>query len=376
MVLTSSALARGGATLVIAAALAVTLTATPSGTQTPRTLRQVVPAAEIEQVLTAYASHGDHHALEKWMSVVSLSSQETLRSFESVVRQRTIPKPIRAAFVLEVIAANANPIVLRNEVLLRIGRLVMDDDARPIGVDAAADRFEVLWHHVALALAQRQEQFSLQLSHLDAIGPRFDAARRRNKEPPNRLALARAIAAAGQCCYESLPGPPTKIRVRNLPARAPDAPGVDAVVSLFKKAAADPSLHAESVLRIGVLLHGEGRHRSALEWLQQVPSFDDPPLVFLQHLTHGHVLDALNRPAEAASAYQRAFDLYPNHQAAAIGLAAALLRSGRVVEAAKVAEEAKERPPISIAGDPLLAFRRGDARFLPQWLADMRRLSQ
>lgn len=105
-----------------------------------------------------------------------------------------------------------------------------------------------------------------------------------------------------------------------------------------------------------------------------VPAHDDAPLGYVQHLARGHAFDALNRPREAAAAYQRAQEYAPTAQLAAIGQAAALLRAGDVEAASAVADRTRRLPKVSVAGDPRLIFRRADARFLRVWIAEIRRL--
>ena len=63
----------------------------------------------------------------------------------------------------------------------------------------------------------------------------------------------------------------------------------------------------------------------------------------------------------------------PTSQSAAIGLAAALLRAGDTEAAAQAAVSAKRLPRVSLGADPRVTFRRADARFIPSWLAEIRR---
>jgi len=85
------------------------------------------------------------------------------------------------------------------------------------------------------------------------------------------------------------------------------------------------------------------------------------------------VLDVVQRPADAAAAYKRALRFDPNAQVAGIGLAAALLRSGRSAEAGAAAASAGRLPPA--AGDHVRTFERADGRFVRGWIAEIRRLS-
>jgi tetratricopeptide (TPR) repeat protein len=255
---------------------------------------------------------------------------------------------------------------------MRLGRELLEEGAKPIGADAEADRFEVLWHQTALAVAQRGELYTVQDRHLEAIRPRFDAARRRGVEPASRLRLARAIAAVGLCCPDSLPGHGFGRIVTNAPARPTGS--ADGALVLFKEAAAIPALTVEARIRAGVLLYGVGREKPAVEWLEGVPAHDDAMLGYVQHLTLGHAYEALDRLSEAAGAYARARAYMPTAQSAAIGEASALLRLGRAEDASRVADAARKGAHVSPALDPRQVFRGGDARFIGQWLAEIRRL--
>jgi tetratricopeptide (TPR) repeat protein len=335
----------------------------------PQTARRAPTAAEIGGVLSAYAS-GDDRTVERWIHGFRFYLHNN-REFEAAVEASAVSPRIRAAFAAEVLAASRDRSAVAR--LMRAGREWLLDGAKPLGVDAESDRFEILWHQIALAAAQRLETHSAQHSHLEAIRPRFAAARRRGVEPASRLPLARAIAAVGSCCPESLPG----MSVHGLPiinAPVKTTGSAEGALLLFKAAAAVPALEVEALIRAGVLLYGVGRERAALEWLERVPPHEDATLGYVQHLTRGHVYDALDRSSEAADAYARARDYMPTAQSAAIGEAAALLRAGRADDAARVAAAARTSMHVSAAVDPRQVFRAGDARFIPEWLAEIRRM--
>jgi hypothetical protein len=62
----------------------------------------------------------------------------------------------------------------------------------------------------------------------------------------------------------------------------------------------------------------------------------------------------------------------PSGQRAAIGLAAALLRSGQSGAAADAAADARRMNDDT--GDQFARFNVGDFRLVPEWLAEIRRL--
>jgi tetratricopeptide (TPR) repeat protein len=237
-----------------------------------------------------------------------------------------------------------------------------------LGDDAGDDRFELLWHQTALGVAQGVQQWDLQQEYLDAIRGRFEQARQRGVWADSRIPLARAIAAAGLCCARSAPGEPVQwVRFSS----RPPATTFQAAMALFEEAARVPALRVEALIRGGMLLRATGHDAEALAWFGQVPD-DDRSFGYVHHLTRGRILDALHRPAEAVAAYEAALRDAPTAQLAGIGLAAALLRSGRAEAAARTAMEVRRAP-----GGPTNHFRefqRADVRFVPEWLAEIRRL--
>jgi tetratricopeptide (TPR) repeat protein len=147
---------------------------------------------------------------------------------------------------------------------------------------------------------------------------------------------------------------------------------VEEALALFDTAAERDDLRAEALIRGGVLLHKVGRHSEALTWLDRVPAHDDRALGYVHRLTYGRLLDGAGRSADAAAAYAAALEHESSSQPAAIGLAAALLRSGRAVEATEAATRARQIDNAESARFDL-PYRRGDMRFVPGWLAEIRK---
>lgn len=338
--------------------------------------RPPIPEPDTEtmsRVLNAYAA-GDDTAVEQWLATPQRWTTDALRDFEAVVRRKDLPRRMRLAFALETIIAGRSPFVSYR--LLDIGRRLVAVDARPLGVDADEDRFEILWHETAIAAAQTTGDFRSQLRYLDEVAPRYEDARKRGVNVTTRFLLARGVATLGMCCRDQQPGPNAMVIVNSRPP-APvnnDPLSVDGALLFFRQAAAIPALEVEALIRAGVALHGAGRHDAALQFLDRVPAHDDMMLGYVQHLTRGHILDERDRPAAAAAAYRRALEFMPTPQGAAIGLAAALLRSGDAEAAAAAAIAAKRLPRLSYGVDPRVRFRHADARFLPLWLAEIRKL--
>jgi hypothetical protein len=153
-------------------------------------------------------------------------------------------------------------------------------------------------------------------------------------------------------------------------------------LSQFEVAAREPALRTEALIRGARLLLDNNRGTDALAWLERVPDSSDHVLAYAHHWTHARFLDSVNRPADAAAAYRQALAFAPGSQVAAIGLAAALQRAGRAEESAKAAADARAMHVVispadsatRAVGDLMHAFDRGDNRFVPQWLGEVRRL--
>lgn len=314
---------------------------------------------QIGQALAAYAA-GDPGAIQRWLAtpraMAGLANAGVL-----VAGNAAVPAGIKLAFLLDLAMAVPAPFV---PPLLRTGRALLLDDR------VVDPRVERLCHQAALGVAQHVEQFWLQQEWIDATAARVKEAERRGVHLNPRLRLARGVAAAGLCCWERVPGAAIQHAGRRV-VRGPVT--LDAALVLFEQAAADPVLAAEARIRGAVLLQSAGRYTEALSWFDRVPPEDDPALGYVRHLTHARILDVLQRPGDAAVSYRRALRFDPNAQVAGIGLAAALLRSGRSAEAGAAAANAGRLPPGG--GGHGRTFERGDARFVRGWIAEIRRAS-
>jgi hypothetical protein len=334
-------------------------------------------AANVQLAFSSYAG-GDDLAVERWLSTpqgaANLPYVERILLANQPAWSRSI-----AAFLIECAAARwrsgpgqggvlqANP--SRGLALLPSARVYVMSRPAALGADPAEDRFEILWHQIAIGIIEGARGFPRLVEYLDHVSPRFDAAAAGGVSLDTRFALARATATAALCC------PRSSAETRALPssAGAVAPPGLEAAVASLERAAAIPSLRVEALIRGGVLYANLLRRGDALAWLERAPAdHDDHLLGYVQHLTRGRLLDASNRPADAAGAYASARRHMPSGQLAGIGHAAALLRSGRADEAAETALEARRLPDDQ--RDLLAEFDRADFRFVHVWLAELRRL--
>ena len=346
------------------------------GAQRPQT-----PGARLAAMLEAYTA-GDVAIFDR--AVTSADWPTITAALRPFFLQSNVPySAVRAAFLLDLALASPARVISSSEALT-VGRELLTTRGQPLGASPDDDRVEVLWHQAALALSQplpmKADAGRVWIvrvrspeEYLAAIMPRFLEAERRGVILPNRFALARATAAAERCCPCARMIPPLGCR----PSRAPAGRTSSAdALTLFDEAAQDPRLdvRAEALVRGAHLLQRIGRPAEALAWLDRAPEHDDRVLGYGGAIVRGLALDALDRPDEAAEAYKRALSFDPAAQVPAIGAAAALLRAGRSDEAVKMAEMARQLPALS--NDPWATFQQGDWRFVPVWLAEIRRLAR
>lgn len=332
-------------------------------------LRLALPMAAPMQVSTpdaAYAAYagGDDTAVARWVATLppTAGPYGTLQE----LRADAPWNRMAAAFLLEVAAAHPHG-GRATSALIRGRTIVLRRPAR-IGDNPGEDRFEILWHQTALAITQRHHSITNQEAYLEAVLPRFEEAARRGLLIDTRFALLQGVTAGEICCSGM-----TRITApRSANGGVLPKPTLEVAIRHFDRAAEQPLLRTEALIRAGKLLFEGGLYADALARFEKVPADGDPALDFVRHLTHGRVLDALSRPADAVTAYQRAVDARPDAQLAAIGLAAAHLRAGHTAEAARIADLARRMPPVP--GRGFHEFDADDYRFVPAWLTEIRRM--
>ena len=328
--------------------------------------------AELQRLLDAYAG-GDYGVVRRSFG---LRLDSTTRvALDQMLNDPAAPwQPARAAFTLEVAVALRRVGDFSGSSLLRAGRTQVLGRPDPIGTNAKEDRFEVLWHQVALAFST--DLFFQRDEYLNAISARVVRMAQVTPPIPNRFALARAETAKQRCCNREGMELATVVVVSRSRAfgapprntRAEPTPG-DAL-ALYDAAASDPALRAEALIRKAYLEQLLGRPVQSLEALDAAGPVDDQTLGYAAALIRAGSNDRLGRPADAADAYATALKLAPDSQVPAIGYAAALQRSGRPEEAVAAADRARQY----FGNDPWPAFGRGDYRYVEAWLAELRTL--
>jgi hypothetical protein len=192
----------------------------------------------LEDAISVYSA-GDDDVVERWMSMAHLSPRVHYTRFEAAMVRPAPWTRARAAFVLEVAVRNG----IGESQLSLIGRVMVLGRSTPLGADAAEDRFEILFHHVAIGLLQERMSVKPLDDYVNAVGSRFDEARRRGVALETRIPLARAFTSALVCCW-------TRSGVlrtfRDLSRSRVTL--VDALAQ-FEEAAREPALRAEALIR-------------------------------------------------------------------------------------------------------------------------------
>jgi len=141
----------------------------------------------------------------------------------------------------------------------------------------------------------------------------------------------------------------------------------------FETAATAPEFLAESALRRGWFLHRIGNSNDALALIEPiVVDPNDRALAYLKELLHGHVLEGLDRHADALTTFRRAVALAPAAQSGRVALMNALLLTGDRDQAAAFAAELQATPVTMI--DPWWLYWQGDYRRYPESLVRLREL--
>ena len=108
----------------------------------------------------------------------------------------------------------------------------------------------------------------------------------------------------------------------NVDRWAPSRPPQLEAIAAFAPLMAIPSIAAEAHLRTGMIHSTVGDHAAALNAFEAAqPIAKTTPLTFLAYFLAGRSLEALQRPADAMAQYQRALEIVPNAESAAIALA-------------------------------------------------------
>jgi len=142
-------------------------------------------------------------------------------------------------------------------------------------------------------------------------------------------------------------------------------------IAAFETLLTDSSLAGEAALRIGYLELRRGRWPAALARFDAARRVaTEPTLIAASDYFAGWVLEQQDKPAEAIAAYRRAHAITPLMRNLATRLSALLYLHHQRAEAFAILDPALNARPSP--QDFLYVIARADARFVPEWLAELR----
>jgi hypothetical protein len=361
-------------TASVLAALAAVLVATmPVGG-----LAQNAPPSRLDDLLDRYAAgrepdliattFPDHVTFLDWRVELFTRAREWRESWQ----------PVGATLLLEISFWGARQGWPEAYLISRAAEDLVTGRQAVLGAAPAQDQFEITFHRAALAWLVGARSLGQAEEYLRRVGNRLvsasetDAGDNRLRDP--RVALTHGILA------EAWTAPGARAPMSGstrLPALAADARDgetrahLERALAALDSAAALPEVAEEATVRRAFVLHRLGRDEEALAALGLENAPADSTVRYWRHLFLGRVLEALARPAEAAAAYRAAADDWRGAQTPAVALAALFQRQGRAADARRWARVAGTAPLEVI--DPWWHYWSGDLRFLPEWMADLRR---
>jgi len=145
---------------------------------------------------------------------------------------------------------------------------------------------------------------------------------------------------------------------------------IDAARYFARAVQLDPFL-TEAHVRLAYVQTRLGRHTDAEATLRALPPSADPLVNFYAALVQGMTFESLDRLEAAASAYQKALDLFPRAQSANLSMSAVHLKRGDTKSASMYAQRGIA-PSANAATefDPMIPYRLGRGRHvLEAWAA-------
>ncbi len=314
----------------------------------------------LEQLLTAYAG-GDYQVIEH--SITDAAKFELLqRSIGSAVDGwKKEPTRVEAVFLIDVAVVGLNNNWTYWLDVLKEGRDFVTA-RKDVGVNPAADEFEIAWHKTAIALLEslRRPQI-LEEQGIRPLRNRMAAEPLANGE--SRLIdpwieLARGVLDEQYGV--------TEINVQKR--------GVDAIAHFDIAQKFDATRDEATVRKAWLLvqLHRAPDAVAALESLRGVIA--DPDVRYWRHIFLGRALESVNRVDDAASEYASALTVVPNSQAPAVAMIALEMRRDRRDDANRWAAIVKATPPGAV--DPWPQYFFADFRLFKERLVALRKAAR
>ena len=326
-----------------------------------------------------YAAYvgGDHAAVERLFPRSDDFGRYRLFDEKRIERWLGAWTTDKAAFLLEVMdrAGTMAPAYLPS--LARAGQRYIVRRPNAPGTSPREDEFERRYHVITLGILQR----AMLGEH---IVPYIDALRTRRPLPASaavidpRVALARGIGQELRCRLLHAHARHDRV-LADLEGKAATPPAerqmaidcMKSALNWLETAAERAEVRDEALTRAGFSAFQLGQNAEAKEALDQSKGSGDSTLTYWRDLFRGRVADAMGDDAEAERAYRGALVASREAHSARIGLALALFRLKKDDEAQDAARAVREVKPDAI--DPWDIYFHGDGRFVPAWIAAMRK---
>jgi tetratricopeptide (TPR) repeat protein len=250
-------------------------------------------------------------------------------------------------------------------------RMVLRRPSRP-GTDAAMDRYEIAFHHFALASLinpHRDGQLQIARQYLLDTDARFSSnflSRGLLNDP--RWQLTKGWFAEAQ----SVPMVSDYNASEPLPSLTVYSPfattALNAASAAYERAREYDEAAPEATVRLAFTLHRLQKNRFAAGALRRVTPatvINDPLLYYWRALIAGRIHEALDERDDAEREYRLAASGWKTAQTPLLALASLLERQGRSPEAEAWASRVRALPPD--ATDPWWDYFSADQRFIGQW---------
>ena len=224
-------------------------------------------------------------------------------------------------------------------------------------VRAPRDPFVAQWFATIGAYLVHQRRYS------DALG-HFERARRFVPEDPRVLfaeaRLHEALAAPLMQNFARVTAVSQGVPISGIDDQRTELRRAE---GLLRRALVLEPAFLETRLRLARVLIEQGKHDEGRSLAEQVAAkATDPTMQYYALLFAGDALFSVGRTADAGKSYQRAIDLFPNAQAARLGLASALRAIGDTAQALDVLMPTIAKPRSTREGDdPWWEYYDGDA---------------
>lgn len=244
--------------------------------------------------------------------------------------------------------------------------MVVGRTAAP-GTDPEGDAFEIVFHRTAITYFLSRLRLTEADAYLNALAGRVDLEPATTGAPrlvDPWLAFARAMLIDIRTAQSFREAPRDRPEDWDLavPSRDRNMTGLaEQAVAEYERLRPIASLAGEAAARRGLLLLRLHRPVEALAALDESDAAgSDETVRYFAALFRGRALEALDRTAEAAAAYERAAAVMPGAQTPAVALASLWQRHDRPTDALRWAGRAMTTP--TGAGDPWWLYWRGDLR--------------